>query len=514
VGASKRDKPDGVLVDVEMDEVVGATDEHARTTIRPRRDRDIWLRDARRWWPVAAALSLVVAAATVVADRRESARLAALADVPGVLAPIDGRVAELWRDDGVQDAGLSAFAGRLLGVQNHPDGSIDVVALDPLTGKVAWRTAARPAGASGSGARCAFPSSPRPIHDVTVHQVVACVVVDATATIAGYAGGKVTYPTEARMLVVDATSGAVLSDNPTDPRTTVASIGTDLVIGRVDADGHIRVSRTDPRGTAVRWTFVGPNPVGRAAFASVRVGVVGDLVTVSALDSVYYADQRSGGSSWVLSGGGDVIRSLTADPSTGLSGTLDVLFGGKALAETAPGASTTATTIIDRATGRSFTADASPLAASPDDGSLAGLVLMQSPGGDLLIGYDLASGRPLWTVPGTGGETVIIDGRIIQAGADGLKSIDGHTGETIWATRIEPPNVGAQGDPTAASALLTDGRLVLLAQPGPTGGVIFSAYGLDDGAPLWTSDVADNVSVTAVGGALVGSSTHGLVGLG
>ncbi|MBC7550856.1 MAG: hypothetical protein H7269_08170 [Cellulomonas sp.] len=54
-------------------------------------------RFARRWrWPVAGAIVLSLAATSVVGSRREAAQLADLADVPGILAPLDGPVRELW----------------------------------------------------------------------------------------------------------------------------------------------------------------------------------------------------------------------------------------------------------------------------------------------------------------------------------------------------------------------------------------------------------------------------------
>ena len=179
---------------------------------------------SRWWWAVAAGLVLVVVVNSVVTDRRDSTRLAALAEVPGILAPIDGPVAELWHVDGADYSDLEAFAGRLLVAERRPGGKMAVVALDPRTGHEAWRTAAGPetAGAGTTtdpyASQCTLPEDPLPGHG-SVSRVVACVVADPTTT-SSNALGESTYPTKAHLLVVDATTGAVLSDEPTDPRAS------------------------------------------------------------------------------------------------------------------------------------------------------------------------------------------------------------------------------------------------------------------------------------------------------
>lgn len=514
---------DVVLVDVESDTAAVADGERADAGVSSPPDPTsptgsrtgvAWLRRSRRWWPVVAGLTLVVVASTVVTDRRESARLAALADVPGILAPIDGPVSELWRTDGQPYTSLAEFAGGLLTTDYRPNGRIDVVALDKLTGKVVWRTAARSAGTNPTNAwtDCALPRSPHPGDHATGARVVACVVVDETDTIMDHAIRESTFPTKAHLLLVDATSGAVLSESPTDPSTSVSSLDTDLVISHVGADGRVQVTRTDSRGIADRWTFTSPDPVARDAFGQSRVWVrvAGDLVIINTYDS---GDNGNGGSSWVLSGDGDVIRSLTTD--AGFNGGIDVLAEGKLLTEPASSAGPMATTIIDVITGRSFTADAVPSGASPDDGSLANLVLMQSPTGDDLIAYDLTSGRPRWTVPAAGGSgTVIIDGRIIRAGAGELTSIEGRTGDTVWVTPLTQTATGTPGYRQGMASLVTDGRLVLLTQSDPAGGFLLAAYGLDDGRKRWTTEIADDLYLTSIDGGLFGWSERGLVALG
>src|SRR3954468_15873576 len=61
-------------------------------------------RRALRNWPVGLAVAVVAVGAGVglhvVDARREAARLAAIADVPGVLAPLYRPPVELWRSEG------------------------------------------------------------------------------------------------------------------------------------------------------------------------------------------------------------------------------------------------------------------------------------------------------------------------------------------------------------------------------------------------------------------------------
>ena len=290
---------------------------------------------SRWWWAVAAGLILVVVANSVVTGRRESARLAALAEIPRVLAPLSGPVAELWHVDGAQYSGFAVLAGRLLVAERRPDGKMAVVALDPRTGHEAWRTAARPASA-GAGAtadlyenQCAFPESTRP--DLgSIPRVVACVVADETTT-SNSALGEQTYPTKAHLLVINATTGTVLSDEPTDPSSQVAQLGTDLVMTRIDHDGRVRVARTDALGMGTRWAFTSPDPVSKDPFGhrSARLWASEGLVGVSTgYDLVGDTDQLTAGSSWLLSGGGHVMDTQSTGPSTRFAQGIGVLPGG------------------------------------------------------------------------------------------------------------------------------------------------------------------------------------------
>jgi outer membrane protein assembly factor BamB len=454
-----------------------------------------------RWWPVVALLALAAVAGSMIADQRASTRLANLAAIPGFLAPLDGPVRPLWRSDRAQFSDLTQIGGRLVGVEHHTDGSVDVVALDHRTGKAVWHVAARPPSELDTWATCAGPQAPRPTRDRVPTLVVVCVVVDRAATHEN-AAGVWPYATKSRLLVLGAATGAVVSEAPTEPSTAVAAIGADLVVSSVSADGRVHVARTDPLRSTTRWTFTSPTPIPAdpSGRPQASVSVVDNLIVVTA------------GSGWVLSGAGTVIDSWTGDATTWGGGRAAVLNAGRVLAETGTRESgASGSTFRDVATKRSFRADVDSIPASPDDGSLADLVFTQSARDDDLVAYDVASGRPRWTALGAagdamaGGGLVVVDGRVIRAEAGQLRSIDGRTGETIWATPVGSP---AQGP------LFSDGLVVLRTQNEPGRGTVLAAYGLDDGRPRWQTDVAANSALVAISGKLYEESNQGLLALG
>ncbi len=440
------------------------------------------LRSGRaRWWWVAAATGVaVVVANTVNADRGERGRLADLAGTPGLLAPLDGPVTDRWRSDVSLWPGIAESGGRLVGVENRPDGNVGVVALDPATGATLWQAAPRPRGTSDAATTCAFPDPPSPAEGRAT--VVVCLVADRT---------------RARLIVIDAATGAVRSDTPTDTGAAIAAIGTDLVVGHVDAGGRVRVARTDALGRAQRWAFASPGTTIQDAFGrqDLALTVAGDVVVVGAA-----------GASWVLSGDGTLLHSWIADPTT-VTGRVEAVGAGPLITEPATAADGgPGTRVVDLRTGRSFTASGTPIRVSPDDGSLANLVLMQPPDGGALIAYDVATGRPLWRVLGTARRGVmVLDQRVVRADADELESIDGRTGQPVWAVPVGQ---------TSQRTLFSDGRLVLLAEPDGDRGIVLVARGLDDGRVRWEADITDDRYVVTVEGRLYGLSNGETVALG
>ena len=231
---------------------------------------------------------------------------------------------------------------------------------------------------------------------------------------------------------------------------------------RIDADCRVRVARTDVLGTATRWTFTSPDPVSEDPFGhrSVRLRVSEGLVNVgTGHELAGNTDQFTAGSNWLIAGDGHVIDSQTTSPATGSAWGIGALPGGRLLIK--------------------------------------------------LTAYDIASGKATWTggaVPGSGGQVLLLDGRIIQAGTSALTCIDGRTGKTVWTT----PTKQSESD-----SLVTDGRLVLRAQSTGSGGTVLTAYGVDDGRQRWQTHVADDAWICVIGRRLYARSGQGgLVALG
>ena len=450
--------------------------------------------------------------------------MAALTDLPGILRPLDGPVTELWRMSSNPDVmfvgGLTGFGGRLLLTENFMDGKADVVALDARTGQEDWRVEAQPArdvasdaaGANASGANCAFPGA----EGAQRTSVVVCVVTDATISVTSDDDmiGETIVGTRAHLLVIDATSGAVVSQAPTDPTSSVTLVGADLIMGQFAADGRVQVTRSGARDGTLGWTFTSPDPVSTDASGQRNVWVWASegFIGVSSHGAMGADGKLLEGSSWLLSLDGAVVRQRVAGPGDEYAG-LGVLRGGSMFVETTTTATgARASVLTDAATGRTITVEASPMGARPDDGSLGDAILMSSATGGALLAYDVATEQPRWTGAAAaegGGYPMVLDGRVVRSGSDGspsvdLTSVDARTGETIWSTTVKSNQGGS---------LVTDGRVVLVSRSESTTspGAVITAYDLTDGRRRWEVPIDDEQWLVEVDGRLFGLSGAGLV---
>lgn len=449
------------------------------------RPASAWELRVRRWWPVAVGgMLVVVLATTVAADRRDAARLAALRAVPGILAPVEGDLAEVWRAEDLLWLGPREVDGRLIGSAGYRDGSVDVVAVDPETGTTAWTALARGPGTVAGWIQCALPKG----------LVVTCVVVDEVIITAESTAGYAYSPAKSRLFVVDAATGAVLADRPIEASSVVAALDDDLVISHVDANGYLVVRRTDARGAVDRWkvTSPAPLPLDDTKQRRARLTVTDGAVVLEA------------GSTWVLSGQGDLLASWTPGATTELGRRAEVLPG-PLLAEPVDGVRSLARTRIrDLGSGRSFVAAGKPVDVELTDGTLPGLVLLRSMDRNQLLAYDLTSGVPRWDLAGVADEAIVVGGYVIRAENGQLQAIEGSTGSTLWSTPV---------DRVTRGPLVTDGRLVMLTRRSADGEVVLAAYGLDDGRLRWQTETGGNLDLTTISGRLYGWSGHALIAL-
>ncbi|GAA2727575.1 outer membrane protein assembly factor BamB family protein [Cellulomonas aerilata] len=476
-------------------------------------------RAGRRGAAVLAVVAAVALAGGVAADRRESRRESELAAVPGVVRSLERPVAELWgtADRPVDD--LHLVGDRLVGaVAREGGGGVDVVALALATGEDVWRTAVGTGRADARWTSCVVPGRHRPgpgagTDDATDDStddgggdggstpgtpVVVCVVVDETTTTEASALGTRTYPTRARLVVVDAVSGDIRRDEPTLPTGVLATVDDDVLLAEVAPEGRPHVVRLDPRSGHRRWSRTGPDALPADEFRqrTVRIEAAGDLVAVD------------GGSVRVLrASDGSLVDSWRRDASLDTGGQVQVLGGGTLLAR--PAATSDGgwgTRVVELASGREAGAPGYPLPVRPDDGSLAGSVVMLSVEGLDLLVLDVASGRVRWSVPaGSGGLPVVMDGRVVRAERRSLLARDGRTGEVLWSAAL-PARTG--------SPLMTDGRSVLVSLPDGRGGGELVAFGLSDGRRTWSVGLPQEVVLTSADGQLLGSSSGRLVALG
>ena len=428
-----------------------------------------------------AGVVLVVAlvVADVASDARSRAATAALADVPGVLAPLDGPVRELWRSDRALRPELLPAGDLLVGVLVERR-SADVVALDPATGEEVWRTVVRQRGPGGGGVRCVVPQAPAPPSesDASALPPVVCVV---DREVPRRHDARRQGSTD-RILVLDAASGAVLSERPVEGSTALAALGSDVVTGHVAADGRVHVTRTDPAGTGTRWTFRTPDRMPRLHPGwAARVRVVDDLVLLDEADG------------WVLSADGRVLHSWATSTGAQLDGTADVIGGGRFLTRPhADGGPWPRTEITDLGSGRSFVVNGRPVRPTPDDRSTGGWVLVRAGGSGSLVAHDPDTGLPAWSVPGSvETRSMAVGGQLVRLGSAGLSAVETATGTQRRATPVTR---------TARGSLVTDGRLAVVSALDPDLGVVLEAYGLDDGRLRWRTDVADDLAVLVVFG--------------
>lgn len=95
---------------------------------------------ARRRWPAAlpAVVVLALVVAQLAADARERVRLAALADVPGVLAPLPDPPAVAWRLSADATGDVLVHGDLLLEERVTSRGAMSLVARDLTSGDVRW----------------------------------------------------------------------------------------------------------------------------------------------------------------------------------------------------------------------------------------------------------------------------------------------------------------------------------------------------------------------------------------
>src|SRR6478752_3029673 len=200
-------------------------------------------RPSRRWLLVPAAVVVALVGTQLVVAARERAAVAALAEVPGVVRPVDADLRVLWTPElGSQRSVLGsgiAVDGTLLGLDTAADGAQSLVAVDEQTGARTWATPLRDAhtidrgtdGFSPVGGCLAEPGTGR----------AACLVTDGYLT---YRDTAIVYvpDTSSRLVVVDLADGSILADRPAPSAVAVALLPGAAVTAVPQKDGAVVVT--------------------------------------------------------------------------------------------------------------------------------------------------------------------------------------------------------------------------------------------------------------------------------
>ncbi len=458
--------------------------------------RHLWL----RWLAGGVAAALVVV--PVVGAVRDRARLAAFADVTGMVQPLSPGLHPLFRVAAEDTPALQqdvAVQGVLVSAVQEPGGAWSIVGVDARTGARRWsqrtppRAAATATAAAGMGSASCAPAG----------TLVVCSAAPTSGP--GASAGSAAAPATVAW-VLEPTDGRTVRVMPHDEHSVVTGAGGLVVVAsQASGPAHApantpwtatwQVAGEDPATGAVRWTWTSP-PVTVPATALHRSLTQRPADDVSALAPSARGRQAPGATSddvtltvaddtWVLGAGGAVLAhsarpggwsmwdqdgSLLRAPVTAGTTTSD-----------APGEQLLGTD------GSWHALPGEPLWLLSDDGSAPGVLLRWSPdqahGRAVVSGVDRRSGATLWhTSLSLGGPStaVLLGGRLYLAGS-GLRAIDVTTGSVRWSAADVAPGTMLLG---------TDGSALLVTVPDSSAhSNAVAARSPADGRTLWTDDL-------------------------
>jgi hypothetical protein len=478
------------LVDGPLDDAAAAGGEAAQ---RPAR--------RRRWWLVPAAAAVVVLALVAyqgVTDARQRAALAALADVPGVLEPIDPDLPIRWELNGPTTEAVSYGVmadGASTNLVIDPDGSQRVVAVDlgsgaerwsvPVLGPNAPLAAARADGNGTSSGYCMPVGADR--EEPTS---IACVVSDGFQT---YGEDYVEVPaTQSFVRVLDVHDGHTIAQWPAEHAGIGVSEGR-VVVARWAGDDAIEVSAYEPPSDDPVWTRQLEIPT-VATYRDDRPSIqgVGGAVEVS-----------TGSWSARLDENGEPLAQQPRRDDTGGTWLVQAPNSDRLVSVSYSNDGTTSTQLLKPDGSVEHVLSGDLVYTSVDDGSVPNLLLtMPSPssdggvgGGDEevplggLRGSDVRTGRTLWTadISTSGYGALVLLGRVYVLAGLGIDVLDGRTGKVLWT--IEAPKGLTYG------TIMTDGRhLLAVRNPSEVGASWIDAFDLTGADLAWSAVVPAGLS--------------------
>ncbi|MCL3860614.1 PQQ-binding-like beta-propeller repeat protein [Actinotalea sp. K2] len=441
-------------------------------------------------------LSVVVAlvvGAGWVQDRAEQGRLAALAQVPGLVPPLEGPLEEVWR---TTPGTWQMIAGGMV-VRVDPRG---VTAIDPVTGRERWTRAwpeAQPSDLT-CGTDAVEPDGMwRAGGALLEADHVWCVVLTPEP---GVEAAVLAPPV---VVVLDALTGEQVTSWDLEGTPVLSQkVGQDLVVGLRTEQGRLRVVRHDIATGERRWEFVSDQDGAIGEHES--AGWSFDGITLVWSGSTEIAVDLTDGS---VVEGGEVPSGLWPEESADLpgGGVVEWSFGGE----------TFRSRVLDLDGQLLFEIDGTVFPVPVTDGSVPEILLVLQWGvsptgeGPGVTGVDSATGEQVWVSPVVPGYPVVqIDGLVLLRGESSVDAVDVTDGTGLWTVPTSP---------TSFWLPVSDGRTVLLpalAEDG-TGDRVVAAVDLRTGQERWRTDLPKRTQMlTAVGGRLIALTAGDLVGLG
>lgn len=443
-----------------------------------------WPRRHALWLvPVAVVAVLGLVGAQSVLDARERSRIAALADVPGVIPPTGPDIGVIWRappELGAVMQGGSMVDGLMVGGATDDDGGVRVVALDPDTGETRWTTPV------------SLPV-PNPQPDGTQPSTwVSCSEIPRddgplAACLSQQYGENVVGLPDTTIWVLDPSDGHVLSTRSIAGTSGVTFTKDAIVVAtRVDDAGEParddassvrwKVVAADARDGTQQWTWTTPpvdvlgredGPSAANASGGAYMSTFGDQVVLS-VDT----------DAWILDDDGTLVRDVPLESGSWLQG---ARAGAYVLSTYSSSNRYSGKLLL--ADGTEVPMDQTAAWLPVDDGSAPGVVLTvgDGPSGVLGIsGRDAKTGQTLWHKDDAVTTALLLDGVVYVLAFSDLSAVDARTGEVRWTTKLD----------VGPSQLSTDGRYLLV--PGLR--ITLEAYSLADGQLAWTADLHDAVT--------------------
>ncbi len=446
-----------------------------------------------------AALLLVGVVGQGVITARERDRLAAVAALPNVLAPLDGPPQVLWTsDEAVPSGQVRTTAGHVAGTVEHPDGSVGARAVDLATGRIVWEvellTAADrtglPAGTLTAGSAYCWPGT----DEGSPADVMLC-TADNGAWVEEAGTIRRVPATVTRLVLLDARDGTVVTDLTDEaaaaPVAESYTVLDDLVLlaGRTSDAAQVRAVRPD--GTvAWRTTVPAPPPPEREPEwepERLSLTTVGDHAVLVTPDAVHLLDAT-----------GATIRRTPRGADTSFVGsTQDGVVLGTLGPYGRPDGSPPqpASSTFVRADGE-VTRPGEWVWLGVDDGTAPFTTLTWDADGLHAWDHEEAA---LWTADARMPHAAVaLDGLVHLADGTGILTLDARTGAEVWRVTALRSN----------TPLLTDGS-VLVATAGPAmgedGGTRLVALDRTDGSEVWRVPAPFDVdTLWAVSGVLLG----------